>query len=117
MDRSSHSMAQQHVLGDLTDSDYGTLANNGTYNVCDYAQETWYVDDKYPINVRASWKQGYDDQSVKIYTENSMYQWNFGLCPAEAYGTMIAVGTQEPYELHRHIDSWIHKNLEVYHEG
>jgi predicted dehydrogenase len=117
MDRSSHSMAQQHVLGDLTGSDYGTLSNNGIYNVCDYAQETWYIDDKYPINVRASWKQGYDDQSVKIYTESSMYQWNFGLCPAYAYGSMIAVGVTEPYELHRHIDTWIHKNLEAYHEG
>jgi|TARA_B110000503_G_scaffold53231_1_gene85616 predicted dehydrogenase len=117
IERSSHSMAQQWVLSDLEGSDYGTVIHNGVFNVCDYAQETWYIADKYPVNVKASWKQGYDDQSVKVYTENSMYQWNFGLCPAEAYGSMIAVGMNEPYELHRHIDSWIHKNLEAYHEG
>jgi oxidoreductase len=117
MDRSSHSMVQQHVLGDLEGSDYGPMHMGGIYNVCDYAQETWYVDDKYPINIKASWKTGFDDQSIRIYTENSMYQWNFGLCPADAYGSMIAVGQTEPYDLHRHIDTWIHKNLEAYHEG
>jgi len=117
MERSGHSMAQQHTLGTLSNSDYGVVEKNGIYNVCDYAQETWFVDDKYPIDVKASWKQGYDDQTVRVYTEDSMYQWNFGLCPAEAYGTMIAVGVTEPYEMHRHIDTWIHKNLEAYHEG
>lgn len=117
--RGSHSMAQQWQLQDCIDSgtDYGNMDPNGIYNVCDYAQETWYVDDKYPINIRASWKQGYDDQSIKIYTEDSMYQWNFGLCPANAYGNMIATGITEPYDVHRQLDFWIHRNLEKYHEG
>ena len=117
--RGSHSMAQQWQLQDCIDSgtDYGNMDPNGIYNVCDYAQETWYVDDKYPINIKASWKQGYDDQSIKIYTEDSMYQWNFGLCPANAYGNMIATGITEPYDVHRQLDFWIHRNLEKYHEG
>ena len=117
--RGSHSMAQQWQLQDCIDSgtDYGNMDPNGIYNVCDYAQETWYVDDKYPINIRASWKQGYDDQSIKIYTEDSLYQWNFGLCPANAYGNMIATGITEPYDVHRQLDFWVHRNLEKYHEG
>jgi predicted dehydrogenase len=117
--RGSHSMAQQWKLQDCIDNgtDYGNMDPNGIYNVCDYAQETWYIDDKYPINIKASWKQGYDDQSIKIYTEDSIYQWNFGLCPAKAYGSMIETGIAEPYDVHRQLDFWIHKNLEKYHEG
>ena len=98
-------------------TDYGRIDPNGIYNVCDYAQETWYIDNKYPINIRASWRQGYDDQSIKIYTEDSIYQWNFGLCPADAYGSMIEVGLAEPYDVHRQLDFWIHKQLEKFHEG
>ena len=115
----SYSMAQQWNMQNCIDNgtDYGKIDPNGKYNVCDYAQETWYVDNKYPINIRGSWKQGFDDQSIKIYTEDSMDQWNFGLCPADAYGSMIQVGITEPYDVHRQLDFWIHKQLEKFHEG
>ena len=97
----SYSMAQQWNMQHCVEggTDYGRIDPNGIYNVCDYAQETWYIDNKYPINIRASWRQGYDDQSIKIYTEDSIYQWNFGLCPADAYGSMRGSGPHAKTDL------------------
>ena len=75
------------------------------------------MNDKTLIEVNASWKEGVDDQSITIQTVDSSYKWYFGLCPADAYGTMIEKGQSDPYEKHREMDNWIHKNLEAYHEG
>ena len=57
-------------------------------------------------------------QSITVQTTDSTYRWDFGLCPNYAYGNMIEAGQSEnSYEKHREVDEWIHKNLEVYHEG
>ena len=116
-DRVNYIMMQKWNLDDLLDSDYGVVNENGVYDVCDFATERWLLDDKVLIEISASWKEGIDDQSIKVQTTDSTYKWDFGLCPAEAYGTMIEQGQSDPYMKHREIDEWIHKNLEVYHEG
>ena len=90
---------------------------DGVYNVCDYAEESWIMNGVTPITLRASWKAGYDDQSIKVITADSEYIWHFGLCPDYAYGEMIHKAMTEDYNMHRYFDEWIHKQLEVYHEG
>ena len=114
--RSSYSMTQQWALSDMLGSDYGTVDPNGTYDVCDFAQETWHLNDTI-INIQAGWKSGIDNQSIIVHTKDSSYQWNFGLCPAYAYGEMIMQGMLEDYDYHIEMDTWIHKQLEVYYEG
>lgn len=116
-ERVNFMMMQKWTLPDLLDSDYGVVNENGVYNVCDFATENWVLNDKTLIEVNASWKEGVDDQSITIQTVDSSYKWYFGLCPADAYGTMIEKGQSDPYEKHREMDNWIHKNLEAYHEG
>ena len=115
--RVNHLMMQKWNLEDLTGSDYGVVNVDGIYDVCDYATEKWLLNDKVIVEVNASWKEGIHDQSIVVQTTDSSYKWEFGLCPAEAYGVMIEKGQKEDYEMHRNIDTWIHKNLEVYHEG
>ena len=118
LERGGHSMAQQWQLSDLMDgSDYGNINLDGVYNVCDYAEESWIMNGVTPITLRASWKAGYDDQSIRIITADSEYVWHFGLCPDYAYGEMIHKAMTEDYNMHRYFDEWIHKQLEVYHEG
>ena len=115
--RVNHLMMQKWKLEDLTGSDYGVVNVDGVYDVCDYATEKWLLNDKTIIEVSASWKEGIDDQSIVVQTTDSSYKWDFGLCPAEAYGKMIEEGQVDDYDAHRNIDTWIHKHLEVYHEG
>jgi predicted dehydrogenase len=118
LERGGHSMAQQWQLSDLMDgSDYGNINIDGVYNVCDFAEESWVMNGVTPITLRASWKAGYDDQSIKVITADSEYIWHFGLCPDYAYGEMIHKAMTEDYSMHRYFDEWIHKQLEVYHEG
>ena len=114
--RTSYAMTQQWKLGDMLGSDYGNVDPNGTYDVCDFAQETWHLNDTI-INIEAGWKAGIDDQAITLHTKDSSYKWNFGLCPDYAYGEMIVQGLTEDYDYHKEIDTWIHKQLEVYYEG
>ena len=114
--RTSYAMTQQWKLGDMLGSDYGNVDPNGTYDVCDFAQETWQLNDTI-INIEAGWKAGIDDQAITVHTKDSSYKWNFGLCPDYAYGEMIVQGLTEDYDYHKEIDTWIHKQLEVYYEG
>ena len=100
----------------MLNSDYGNVNPSGTYDVCDFAQETWHLNDTV-INIEAGWKTGVDDQTITVHTKDSSYKWNFGLCPDYAYGEMIVQGLTEDYAYHNEIDSWIHKQLEVYYEG
>ena len=116
-ERVNFMMMQKWTLPDLLNSDYGIVNPNGVYDVCDFATERWMLNDKVLLEVNASWKEGIDDQSITVQTTDSSYRWDFGLCPNYAYGNMIEAGQSTPYEKHRDVDEWIHKNLEVYHEG
>ena len=116
-ERANHLMMQKWSLEDLQGSDYGAVSEDGVYNVCDFATENWLVQGKTLLEVSASWKEGYDNQSIEVQTIDSTFKWDFGLCPNDAYGKMIVAAETEDYDKHKAMDTWIHKNLEVYHEG
>ncbi len=104
-----------------TDTDYGDVALDGVYNVCDYAEAHYMVPRDYgqqpiPVTLRASWKEGYDDQSIRIYNEDgTVFHWEFGLCPDEVYGEMLKQVSERKSDSCRGcllIDRWIHAQLE-----
>jgi predicted dehydrogenase len=109
-------------IGDETD--YGKVNKDGVYDVCDYAEAHYMVprapdsDDFIPVILRASWKEGHDDQSIRIYKEDgTVFKWEFGLCPDEVYGTMIAsilAQSDASKQYHEFVDCWMHEQLEYF---
>lgn len=110
------SKTKQWELEELLSTNYGKVNADGVYDVCDYAEESWTWHNV-PITIKAGWKTGVDDQSVRVYTEDSTYEWRFGLCPNDAYGRMIACSQEDNYQDHIDMDVWIHNQLEKYHDN
>lgn len=100
-------------------TDYGEVKLDGVYDVCDYAEAHYLIDD-IDVSVRASWKEGHDDQSIRIYTEDGLlHEWEFGLCPDEAYGQMLKMALQVEVgtpTFQDNVDLWIHEQLENFLE-
>lgn len=102
---------QRWSLGNITATDYGVVYPHGIYNVDDMAQAGANIDGV-SLRMTASWKEGYDKQSITLFfKDGTTYEWDFGLCPAEAYGTMLQ-DTSDSFEL----DIAIHAFLENFDE-
>lgn len=83
------STSQRWNLKSITSTDYGTVDSKGIYDVDDTAMATGEIDGV-SLKMYATWKDGYNKQSITLYfRDGTTYEWNFGLCPAEAYGVMI----------------------------
>jgi predicted dehydrogenase len=115
-DRVDAGKARMWSLENLSNTAYGAIDSKGVYNVCDYAEEHLDLNGM-PVTIRAAWKCGVDDQVVRVYTEDEVFEWEFGLCPDDAYGSMIENAVLEDYEFHKELDTWIHTQLEIYHES
>lgn len=101
---------QRWDLKGISSTDYGKVNSAGTYDVDDVAYAYKKIGDV-SLRLSASWKEGYDKQSIVMYLRNgSTYEWEFGLCPAEAYGVMLQ-DTTDSLEL----DVSIHNFLESFH--
>ena len=110
-------------------TDYGTINKDGTYDVCDYAEAHYLIprdnDEPLPVTLRASWKEGYNDQAVHIqYKDGSKVDLQFGLCPNEAYARMITAIVEDRFMDHERqtwiehdLDQWIHAQLEQFNEN
>ena len=75
-------------IGDTTD--YGEIKKDGVYDVCDYAEAHYMIprdkEGPLPVTLRASWKEGYDDQAIYVhYKDGRKLKLEFGLCPDSAY--------------------------------
>jgi predicted dehydrogenase len=80
---------QRWALENISNTDYGTVTPNGIFDVGDTAMATAIIDGV-TVKMAASWKEGYDKQSITLFfRDGSTYEWEFGLCPAEAYGIML----------------------------
>jgi len=112
---------QRWDLDSLADNtDYGAINKDGTYDVCDYAEAHYLIND-IPVTLQASWKEGYDKQDITIYyKDGSTFNWSFGLCPDEAYGEMIQAVSEGNFmfgavgNIEKRIDEWIHEQLEYF---
>lgn len=111
-------------IGDSTD--YGVVYRDGVYDVCDYAEQHFMIprdnDEPLPVTLRASWKEGHDDQAIHIYYKSGgKLRLEFGLCPNYAYGEMIKALVEDRFMEHsrqtwieQDFDQWIHAQLESF---
>lgn len=109
-------------IGDSTD--YGAVNKNGVYDVCDYAEAHYMIPRENPeplsVTLRASWKEGYDDQAIYVYYNGGRkLRLEFGFCPDSAYGKMIESAVQNKFMeedrqtwIEQDFDKWIHMHLE-----
>ena len=108
---------QRHELENITDTDYGRVDHNGTYDVDDFCEFEFKNGNTNWI-LTANWK---DDKSDEVYIsfdmKNSAAKFVLGLCPEEAYKAMIEnavnnLNNNDFWEEQLAQDLWIHKQIE-----
>lgn len=103
------STSQRWNLQSITSTDYGTVDPKGIYDVDDVATATGEIDEV-SLKMYAAWKDGYNKQSITLYfRDGTTYEWDFGLCPADAYGLMLQDETDS-----KSLDMDIHYFLESF---
>lgn len=102
---------QRWNLSSISSTDYGVVHSDGIYDVDDTALAAAVIGNV-SLKLSASWKEGYDKQSITLFfRDGSTYEWNFGLCPAEAYGAML-----QDIKRSDSIDTDIHVFLENFND-
>lgn len=113
------SSEQRYCLEDLTDTDYGTVKADGTYNVDDVCkfvfkgpQRTWHL--------IADWRSTtVDYRAINFeFADGTEETFELGLCPAEAYQAMIAdalanLNNEEFWTDQYRRDVWIHERIDA----
>ena len=118
--RQISSIAMQNwLLEDVSNTDYGTVNLNGTYDVDDSCRLE-YVCHKRTWTLDANWRTlGEDDRAI-IFTmpDDSQVRVELGLCPEDAYQTMIQDAVLSQHEAifwkkQLTQDLWIHQQIET----
>ncbi len=109
----TQSTIQRWDLNSISSTDYGIVHPKGIYNVDDTAMAIGTIDE-ISVKMYASWKSGYDKQSVTLFfRDGTSYEWEFGLCPAEAYGVMLqddSDSTKIDMDIHYFLESFRRAN-------
>jgi predicted dehydrogenase len=108
---------QRHELKNITDTDYGRIDYNGTYDVDDFCEFEFKNGDTTWV-LTANWKDDKaDDVYISFDMKNSAAKFVLGLCPEEAYKVMIEnavtnLNNNEFWKEQLAQDIWIHKQIE-----
>lgn len=108
---------QRHELKNITDTDYGSVNHNGTYDVDDFC-EFEFKNGSTRWILTANWKDDkQDDSSIEFELEDKTIRYELGLCPKEAYQMMIQIAVanlrnDEFWQEQLAQDIWIHKQIE-----
>ena len=108
---------QRHSLDSITDTDYGTVNKDGTYNVDDFC-EFKFNNNGTTWTLSANWKDDKaDDVYISFGMKNSAIKHVLGLCPEEAYKAMIEnavnnLNNDEFWKEQLQQDLWIHRQIE-----
>jgi predicted dehydrogenase len=104
-------------LEDIDNTDYGTVNNDGTYNVDDFCEFEFKNGDTTWI-LTANWKDNKaDDVYISFDMKNSAVRHKLGLCPEEAYKAMIETAVTNLnndmfWKNQLQQDLWIHRQIE-----
>lgn len=108
---------QRHELQNIVDTDYGSVNHNGTYDVDDFC-ELEYKNGNTTWLLTANWKDDQaDDSSISFDMPNGAVRYELGLCPKEAYQTLIEkavanLNNDDFWQEQLAQDLWIHKQIE-----
>jgi predicted dehydrogenase len=108
---------QRHELKNITDTDYGRIDYNGTYNVDDFCEFEFKNGDTTWV-LTANWKdETADDVYISFDMKNSAAKFVLGLCPEEAYKAMIEnavnnLNNDMFWKEQLQQDLWIHRQIE-----
>ena len=106
---------EQHFeLDQITDSDYGDIDPNGTYDVDDFCFLRYNEDNKV-FACAAEWRSMVGD-NIAVYCDDARF--GLGLCPEDAYERMIKTAhsnilNDEFWNEQKEMDLWIHQKLET----
>lgn len=106
-------------LSDVSNTDYGVVNKNGTYDVDDYFKVE-YLNRGRRWFLESNWRslEG-DDISIRfVYSDGSHNEITLGLCPEDAYKNMISdaianLNNNEYWQQQLTHDLWIHKQIET----
>jgi len=117
----THASAEQrYSLEDVSDTEYGTVNADGTYDVDDVCkivfqgpQRTW--------NLIADWRStSIEERAINFELVNgSSHRFELGLCPEEAYQEMISdavknLNNEQYWQDQLAKDLWIHEKVEQF---
>ena len=108
---------QNHLLSEITSTDYGTVNPGGVYDVDDYCKIE-FLQGKTRWILTANWKDDLvDDSSISFDMKNSAVRFELGLCPEEAYKEMVEttvknLNNNEFWLSQLAQDFWIHQQIE-----
>jgi len=110
----SSNRKQNWKLSDLTDTEYGSVNLNGTYDVDDWA-EIVFNNGKKTFKLTADWRSmDKDDRALHCYKKEQLIKsFELGLCPESVYAAMIQdvfnnINNEEFWNRHKEYDVWIH---------
>jgi hypothetical protein len=106
-------------LSELTQTDYGRVDANGTYDVDDQVELDYTDTHGCHWIIESNWRTltGDDRSILMTFEDGSHYYYELGLCPEDAYKRMISTAiemkdTQAFWDLQLELDGWIHKTIE-----
>ena len=107
-------------LKDLTQTDYGRVDANGTYDVDDQVELSYVDTHGCHWVIESNWRTltGDDRSILMTFEDGSHYYYELGLCPEDAYKRMISTAiemkdTQAFWDLQLELDIWIHRTIET----
>ena len=105
---------QHYELEHITDSDYGDVDPNGTYDVDDFCFLRYNEGNK-AFACAAEWRSMVGDD-IAVYCDDTKFE--LGLCPEEAYERMIKTARANLlndafWKQQEEMDLWIHRQLET----
>ena len=112
------SMEQRYTLEDVSDTEYGSVKADGTYDVDDACKFAFHGPQR-RWNLVADWRSTtIDFRAINFQlTDGSEETFELGLCPEEAYQNMIAdaianLNNQKFWDDQLSKDLWIHRKID-----
>lgn len=112
------SASQRYKLEDIVNTEYGIINPQGTYDVDDFCHLE-FKNDNIDWILTSNWKTNldHDDSSISFDMKNSAIRYELGLCPKEAYQTMIGTAMKNLdndsfWQRQLEQDIWIHQQIE-----